>query len=182
MSPLDKAILIGRLNERIKLISDPSIYGFVRKMLDLAPSSYYNRAASTRHHLPDERRQHGNLLHTIRVVDLAVVIADTCDMEKIKLDILIASAILHDMCRHGVDGNSEHSRKDHPQLVRKVAEEHNLSCVSYESIMRTIESHMGRWGDPPFTPDLMTGEILHIADAINARWLECNPKGEQHDP
>ena len=169
---LDKRALIVELNNRIRLISNVSIFNFVRKMLDVVPPAFYERPASTDHHALDERGECGGLLHTIRVIDLVLVMANSCNMNQIRKDILVAGASLHDSCRHGLDGKSEHSVEDHPLLVRKLAEEHNLYCDCYDSIMGVIESHIGRWGKPPFTPYVDLETILHLADCINAHWLE----------
>ena len=167
-----KDILIRELEARVKLIANPSIHNFVDKMLNLAPNAFYERPASTRHHALDEREKHGNLLHTVRVVDMALIMADVCRITEVNRDILVASAILHDMFRHGVDGKLEHSCLNHPLLVREVAEANNLTCRYYDTIMAAVESHMGRWGSLPFTPRLSIEGILHLADSIDARWLE----------
>ncbi len=170
-------VLISELNARSRLIINPSIFGFVRKMLDLAPAAFYQRPASTRHHALDERKEGGNLLHTIRVVDMVLIIADVCVVRKREVDVLIASAVLHDMFRHGIDGKEEHSCDDHPSLVREVAEAHSLTCDDYETILAGVENHMGRWRQGPnlprlTTPRLTLSNILHLADSIDARWLE----------
>ncbi len=167
-----RPVLIAALNARSRLIIDPSIFGFVRKMLDLAPAAFYRRPASTRHHAFDEREEGGNLLHTIRVVDMVLIMADVCRIDNVSKDILVASAVLHDMFRHGIDGEQEHACDNHPALVRRVAEANNLTCRYYDNIMVVVEHHMGRWGSPPFTPRLSIEGILHIADSIDARWLE----------
>lgn len=164
--------LIKELETRVKLIVNPSIRTFVDDMLELAPNAFYDRPASTRHHALDERDKHGNLLHTIRVVDLVLIMVDVCRVDKVSKDILVASAILHDMFRHGIDGEQEHSCASHPALVRNVAEANNLTCRHYDTIMVVVECHMGRWGSRPFTPNLTVKDILHLADSIDARWLE----------
>ncbi len=166
------ADLMGELNARSRLIVDPSICVFVRKMLESAPAAFYERPASTHHHALDEREEGGNLLHTVRVIDLVLIMADVCRINKASKDILVASAILHDMFRHGIDGEQEYSCASHPALVRNVAEANNLMCRHYDAIMEAVEHHMGRWGSLPFTPHLTIKDILHLADSIDARWLE----------
>lgn len=172
MTLLDKSELVRELQARVKLIGSSSVVGFVLKMLDHAPNTFWELPASGRHHPLDERGEHGNLLHTLRVVDMSLAIVDACSGSQVVKDILVAGAILHDLCRHGLFGESERSRKDHPLLVRKLAENNNLTCDYYSEIMRIVENHMGRWGEPPFNPNLGLDEILHLADHVCAHLQE----------
>lgn len=160
------------LYRQVHLIFNPSIRNFVLDMLSYAPAGFYERPASTRHHLPDERGESGNLLHTIRVVNMVLVLVDVSTIKGVEKDVLMASAILHDLCRYGLEDEFEHSCRNHPSLVRRVAEDHSLTCDCYDLIMRIIENHMGRWGDPQFIPHISMDGMLHIADCICARGLE----------
>ncbi len=160
------------LYRQVHLIFDPSIRDFVLNMLSYALPGFYERPASTRHHPLDERGEGGNLLHTIRVVKVMLVLVDVSTIKGVERDVLVASAILHDLCRYGLEDEFEHSCKNHPSLVRKVAEEHSLSCDCYDVVMRIIENHMGQWGDPQFIPHISMDGMLHIADAVCARALE----------
>ena len=160
------------LYRQVQLIFDPSIQNFVLDMLSCAPPGFFERPASTRHHPLDERGESGGLLHTIRVVKVVIIITDISTTVGIEKDVLLASAILHDLCRHDLDGESEHSCKDHPQLVRRLAEKHGFSCDRYFLIMRIIGNHMGRWGSPKFIPHMSSDAVLHFADSICARALE----------
>jgi len=160
------------LYRQVHLIFNPSIRDFVLSMLSYAPAGFYERPASTRHHLLDERGESGNLLHTIRVVKIVLILVDVSTIRDTEKDVLVASAILHDLCRYGLDGESEHSCSNHPSLVRIVAEEHSLTCDCYDLIMRIIENHMGRWGSPQFIPHISLDGVLHFADCICARALE----------
>ncbi len=165
-----KAELVVELYSQIGLISDSSIRAFVQDMISLERSSFFTQPASWDHHLLDERGESGNLLHTIRVVKIVLVLAEACSMTKDCRDILLASAILHDLGRYDLKGR--YSGKNHPALVRKMAEEHDLTCRFYEVTMDMIEKHMGKWGDPPFTPKVGMDAILHLADCVEANLPE----------
>lgn len=165
-----KAELVVELYSQVELISNPSIREFVQDMVSLGRSSFFTQPASRDHHLLDERGESGNLLHTIRVVKIVLVLVEACSMTKDSKDILVASAILHDLCRYSLKG--EYSGEDHPALVRKMAVEHGLSCEYYELIMRIMENHMGKWGDPVFTPSIGMDEVLHLADCVEAHLPE----------
>lgn len=160
------------LYHQVHLIFSPSIRDFVLNMLSYAPPGFFERPASTCHHLLDERGEGGNILHTVRVVKIVLVLVDISTIGGPEKDVLVASAILHDLCRHGLDGESEHSCPNHPLLVRRVAEEHSLTCDRYDLVMRIIENHMGRWGSPQFIPHVSLDGVLHFADCIEDRLLE----------
>jgi len=160
------------LYHQVHLIANPSIHDFVLSMLSYAPAGFFERPASANHHPLDERGENGNLLHTIRVVKMVLVLIDISIIKGISHDVLIASAILHDLCRYGLNDESELSCKDHPLLVKRLAEEHSLTCDNFYLIMRIIENHMGRWGYPSFIPHIILDGVLHIADCICARALE----------
>ncbi len=165
-----KAELVVELYSQIELISSTSIRVFVQDMVSLERSSFFTQPASRNHHLLDERGESGNLLHTIRVVKIVLMLAEACGMTRDPKDILIASAVLHDLCRYDQEG--KHIGKGHPLLVRKLAEEYGLVCSFYELIMDMIEKHMGKWGDPPFTPNIGMDAILHLADCVEAHLPE----------
>ena len=162
--------LVVELYSQIELISNSSIRNFVQDMVSLQRSSFFTQPASQDHHLLDERGESGNLLHTIRVIRIVLVLVDACSMTKDSKDILVTGAILHDLGRYDLKG--KYTGKDHPTIVRKIAEEHNLSCEYYELIMNVIESHMGKWGNPPFNPDIGLAEALHLADCVEAHLPE----------
>lgn len=167
-----KAELVVELYTQVGLISNTSVREFVQDMLNFARPSFCERPAARHHHFLDERGESGNLLHTIRVVKIVSAIATACAVTKDIKDIQLASAILHDVCRYGLDGKSEYTHVKHQSLVRALAERHNLSCDYYELIMRIIENHMGRWGDPPFTPKIGLDEVLHLADCVESHLPE----------
>lgn len=154
------------LYRQVHLIFNSSIRDFVLTMLSYAPEGFFKRRASTEHHLPDERGENGNLLHTIRVVNMVLIIVDISTIKGDDKDVLIASAILHDLCRYGIDDEFDYSHESHPHLVRKLAEDRSLTCDHFFLIMRIIGNHMGRWGSPSFIPHISMDGVLHFADCI----------------
>lgn len=177
----DFGALFAQLFSLTQAIKDDSIRAFTLAMIERAPSAVWERPASTRHHLLDEREKFGNLLHSVRVASLCRVIADAVevfadsDNSNIGADVLLSAAILHDMCRHGLFGLSESSRPDHPRLVRILADQCDLSCGHMDEIMEAVESHMGRWSTNPVVFEISASLALHLADCIVARWAEVIP-------
>ena len=150
-------------------ISTPSIRDFTIEMMKVAPPSYRTARASRHRHPPDEREPGGNVLHTTRVVRLVLMMADACRMNRTTRDVLMSAAILHDICRYGLEDESEFSVKGHPGLVRELAKKNSISCRCSERIFSIVEKHMGRWGPYPYTANMVEDDILHIADMISAR-------------
>ncbi|GAH76565.1 unnamed protein product, partial [marine sediment metagenome] len=103
---------------------------------------------------------------------MVLIFIDISTIKGIEKDALIASAILRDLCQYGLNDEFEHSCKDHPSLVKRLAEEHSLTCDNFYLIMRIIENHMGRWGYPQFIPHISLDGVLHFADNIEAKLPE----------
>lgn len=169
---LDFDELTDKLYSIVSTIRDTDIRAFTLRMLHAAPKSFWTGSASRHHHMEDERGKFGNLLHTIRVAKLARMLCDVGSFSTMQTDIVTSAAVLHDVCRHGVDGTAERSVKEHPKLVRKLAKEHRLSCTGSNAIFRIVEVHMGKWGIDPYVPALSMSSVVHIADVVIARFAE----------
>ncbi len=162
----------GELIARLEAIEDKEIKGFTKELLKAAPEVYWTARASKNHHLSDERLVGGNLLHTLRVVRLLDLIAESCRIMGLEKDTLIAAGILHDLCRYGLEGNSGYTVPEHPLLVRALAIRLNLdfrNTLKGDTLLSIIERHMGIWGNPPFKPEVNLDSLLHLADCISAR-------------
>lgn len=149
-------------------ISTPSIRDFTIAMMKIAPPSFRTARASKQHHPPDERENGGNALHSLRVSKLVKILCDVCDYSRLKADIALSAAEIHDLGRYGPDDKDEVTTKDHPLTPRRLAERHSITCEYADQIFEAVENHMGRWGPVPYTPQLEVSDVLHIADAISA--------------
>ena len=158
----------------VDYIYDNEMREFTLRMLVVAPEAFWLRPSSIRHHPLDERGLHGNIIHTIRMVRTTNVICDVMGSfyPQITKDMMRSAAVLHDLCRHGLDGSAEKSVPDHPELPRKLAFKHNITCIQAVTIFDMVEKHMGRWGERNYTPIIEPWVALHIADAVCARALE----------
>ena len=162
------------LFRHIAFIEDPDINAFTFKMLQVAPESFWLRPSSKNHHPLDERKPYGNLRHTIRVVHTVGVLCDVMGQFyfQITKDMMMSAAVLHDIGRHGMDGDADKSVLDHPKIPRRLAELHGISCTKSSMIFLMIEKHMGRWGEHGYTPTIEPWVALHVADAICAHMQE----------
>lgn len=162
-------------------IATPSIRDFTIEMMKVAPPSFRAARASRAHHPPDEREASGNALHTLRVVKLVRLLADACNFDRVTTDISISAAIIHDMCRYGLNDEDEASSKGHPLIPRKLAERHSITCDHADVIFDVAEYHMGRWGPYPYVPQVTPDSVLHLADTISAHanevWEQLGASG-----
>lgn len=162
-------------------IATPGIRDFTIEMMKAAPPSFRTARASKVHHPPDEREAGGNALHTLRVVKLVKLMADACDFDRITTDISISAAIIHDLCRYGLNDEDEDTSKEHPLVPRRLAEKHSITCDHADAIFEVAEHHMGKWGPRPYVPRVTPDSVLHFADAISAHANEVwEPLGESN--
>ncbi len=165
-SEIDYRLLIQGLVDTIK--SD-AIRQFTNDVLAKVPLKSWTGKASRSHHLPDERGDNGNALHTIRVARAAMALCDICDMGETRRDMLLSAAILHDSFRYGKEAESDYTLTEHPMLIREVVEDNDIVSPYAEDILGLIECHMGKWGPEPFIPIVHPSALIHIADAMIAR-------------
>jgi len=163
--------LFGELNALVGKIITKEFRDLTEETLKVAPVAFWTRECSLKYHPVDERGTYGNLIHTIRVARLVLVIVASCGYGRWTIDKVLSEGLLHDVCRHGLDGTSQWSHKNHPRLVRQLMDNNRIGLDSpvREGLLEDIEKHMGRWNNPSYAPQLRSSEILHLADAIDAK-------------
>ena len=158
----------------VKSISSDSIKLWTEAMLGVAPAAFWDKAASStgKYHKVDENGAGGQVVHTLRV---CAVVTHLVNMEKLSVidrDVLLSAAILHDICKYGVDGKTEHTLLEHPLLVEKLRQNSMAllpSCEWDTQIIDTISQHSGRWSSEPILYPTKLGKLLHIADFMASR-------------
>ena len=161
---------IQPLLDEVKKIQDEQLRECTQEVIEAAPINSFKLPSSRDHHLKDECGQWGNLIHTLRVVSICDTLADVLMPEQYQKDELKSAAILHDICKHGVNAEAVFIYREHPQLVRQLVSKARI--VANEDVLSAIEQHMGRWGVAKC--DWSDGKItlaflLHAADCIEAR-------------
>lgn len=154
-------------------IVDQDIRMFTRLMLLHAPKRAFEMPASMsgKHHPPDERIAMGGLRHVKRCYQMCKHMAEMEDLSTRDEDLLLSAALLHDICRLGVDGKSEHTVTEHPILVKDlvlqvVSEDSPYMAIAGE-VCDIIAGHMGRWFQTECNEWLAS--LLHIADYVASR-------------
>lgn len=168
----------AELDKRINLIQSMKLGAFTHRVVYGIPESIWKMPSSFRHHLPDERGEWGNAIHSLRVTDLCLVIADSLLIVNLQRDYLISAALLHDIGKRGLHGDTKMIQTaQHTILVRQMVETLGYNPEDWEEVLRPIEDHMGKWSRgqlPEFLKTKITDNsmVLHLADCIVARWTE----------
>jgi len=169
------------LINRASKIQDDEIRAMVVQAIYTVPIKTWHAPASKNHHLPDERHEWGSRLHTCRVFDAAVFIAEIEGVDGTGLDILKASSLMHDIKKFGKNAEYNYTRDEHPFLVRELVDLINPELKFKEDILLCVESHMGQWTKKDDQPvpvvfnDGLNGpmaRIVHTADCLVARFAE----------
>ncbi len=158
----------------VKSISNDPIKAWTIGMLKIAPVAFWEKASSStgKYHRDDENGVGGQVMHTLRVCAMVDHLVRMENLPVIERDMLLSAAILHDICKYGEDGKSEHTLLEHPQLAVFfwAAKKDGLpACEQDSQIMNIVSQHSGRWTSIPIPSPTKLGKLLHIADFVSSR-------------
>ena len=157
-------------------IKDQSLRTWALDVLEALPEKAWQREASLKYHHPDEREPGGNKLHEIRVAVLADIICQLYNLKPLDRDMVYTAALLHDACRHDLDASDNWTVKNHASLVRTFIEQKCKESIWTNPICSLIETHMSRWGVPPYQPEIALRDIVVLAD-----FIATQPNVEVHE-
>lgn len=144
-------------------IADDNILTVVLSIMENVPEHFYLMPSSKFHHPLDERGRGGLALHTRRVVWAVESICESRRINGVRKDLLISSAILHDIAKFGL-GETPLVKIDklHPKVAADFIRPHS------EEIAELVLTHMGYWGNEYGIPEPITedGWFLHYADCV----------------
>jgi hypothetical protein len=183
--------ILEPLMEELDIIKDPSVSSFVRSML-LKADTFWKIPGSfaSVYHPPDEDNEYGNILHTKRVVRIALIMCENYIFSNLEVDLVIAACILHDITK-GIQMEDDLISYDefHPYTVDqfyKRAKRHDLLLSETQSsvmlledelaerILRIIRCHEGvRSSIPETRPSSAEEVILANANSLAGRlhWI-----------
>lgn len=172
------------LKHQIDLIKNKKLKSAVTKcisdredMLKMLPASLTGK-----HHPPDERGPGGVVRHLKRVVWFVNNVADTLELDSWERDVLIASALLHDIScadesKVEEDGTISRCYKKpaHPKVSASIAisylleEGYKPTADTVIAVHDLISSHSGKYEPECKRPRNHLEMILSIADYICTR-------------
>jgi hypothetical protein len=125
-------------------------------------------------HPEDENKAYGLLLHSLRVVNVAIqLLRSDYSVQQLDYDILIASGILHDVPFKFKENGYTDLNHAHSNAVW-FSENTTLTGDSKSKILSCILHHMGRWdtstsSDKEKYPLTNLAWVLHLADNLASR-------------
>ena len=174
-------LFVNEIND----IEDENLKKFVIKLLLGAPEYFYTMpASSTKKYHPLFTRSEGGLIkHTRLTVFFALIQAEALNFSKRECDLLIISAIAHDILKQG-DGKTKRTVFEHPKLASEyVMDMQSLypTLISKEDaklIADAVICHMGKYthdkeyiknNDPLPLPSSSFQHALQIGDLLASR-------------
>ena len=165
-------------DKEISLINDSNIKKLTKEVLKNADDWFFIEPASSsgKYH-PDFAREVGGLVkHTKAVVYFLKEMyrSELYDIDTHHFDLLILSAIAHDIKKYGEGNNTGHTVKNHPELASNYIKFINdgkkggyINENDLKYVQQCVLTHMGVFGDiKPSTDD---EKLLHLADLIASR-------------
>ena len=163
-------------------IKDENLRKFTEALLINADDYFFTTPASTtgKYHPKLSLGDGGLVRHTRLVEFFATSICEAMGYSEHDRDLLIVSAIAHDIKKLG-NGSSKYTVKDHPiqaaKYITKIYTSPDYTFVKDLSkddlaiIEKCVASHMGRWGavDGNPAPNTEFEKMLHLADYLAAR-------------
>ena len=154
-------------------------------MLLGAPEYFYTMSASTtkKYHPPFTRSEGGLIKHTRLTVFFALNQAEALNFSKRECDLLIISAIVHDILKQG-NGKTKFTVFEHPKLASEYVMDMQskyptlISKKDAKIIADAVICHMGKYAhekeyiknnDPFPLPSSPFQQALHIGDLLASR-------------
>jgi hypothetical protein len=167
--------------DELDLISKPIVREFTEACITASPDYVFEDCPSSstgKYHPIDELGPDGTILHTKRVFALAYELSRGLDCEHNR-DEICAAALLHDMAKRGLK-SSEHTVKDHPQIMAKLVAsiyrekfQGKLSRESALIIYYGIFYHYGPWTSrsdkkplSEYTPEEL---CVYVSDYVSSK-------------
>lgn len=183
---MEKEDKIKVFQEQINSINNITIQNLVMEALNNVNDEFFKApASSTGKYHPEYSLGEGGLVrHTIS----AVWFANTLwELEQNKInnenwlyerDLIIASLILHDTCKSGINFENKYTVHDHPLLVKDLLSEQELNedeIKKWNEINDIISSHMGEWNTNDRSsiilpkPTTKLQKFMHMCDFLASR-------------
>ena len=174
---MDRKERLKAFDKELSLIKDSNVKKLTKESLKEADDYFFIEPASSsgKYHPEFALGAGGLVLHTKAVVYFLkeILRSEIYDIDEFHQDLLILSAIVHDIKKFGDKKNSGHTVKNHPELACDFIEMVNkknkdlLAKKDLKYVQECVKKHMGVFGsDIPKTDD---EKILHLADLIASR-------------
>ena len=160
-----------KFSEELKLFHTKSFCDITKQIIKEIPENFWTKpASSTGKYHPWYCNKPGGLYkHSRAVTKIAVSLLEAkADMVYVDVhDGIIAGAMLHDICKYGVNGEEEFTQANHPELAAQYIRDIAGPGAYSDIVCPIVISHMGKWGT--YKPMTWIQQLVHMADYIASR-------------
>lgn len=162
--------------EELALINNDEIRATTARLLEGAPEYFWSVAASSsgKYHPAYALGEGGLVRHVKAAVKFAnhlFVISDFTEKEQ---DYIISALLLHDILKHGRDGDVGRTVFEHPILAAEYIRE-NTSGEYAEVVSSLVSTHMGQWTTSKYSSEVLQApqtklqKFVHECDYLASR-------------
>lgn len=168
--------------KELNYIKNPIVREIVEEGVALIPDYFYHvPASSSGTYHPSYTVGDGGLYrHVQAAVSIAKMLFRIYEFTDLEEDMIVASLILHDGWKQGVDGSGGKTLHSHPViasdiLIKRVVQSSEIKTEFIHIICSNIASHMGQWTtsewDSTILPEPKTDmqKFVHLCDYIASR-------------
>lgn len=173
---------IDTFKEELECIENDTVKTVVKKALPMVYSDFFTAPASSsgKYHPKYSLLTGGLVRHTKACVYFAIEIGtlEQTPIDNYELDLCIASLILHDTCKSGIQWEHQGTISEHPLLPVNLLTEEDLNgdeVIVWHQINQLIKTHMGEWctnkSGEVVTPKPKTEaqKLVHLCDYLASR-------------
>lgn len=166
--------------KQLEDVRSETVRNLVIKSLDAISEKFFHAgASSTGKYHPDYTAGDGGLIrHTMSVEYFAKSFVKHLNISAYEKDCIISAAILHDLCKSGLNWENDYTAHDHPLLVFKLLDVSSMNKVeerAWRDVNNIIATHMGQWVTSTHSDIVLpritnkAQMILHWADYLGSR-------------
>ena len=164
--------------EELSTIKDDEIRATTARLLDGAPEYFWHVAASSsgKYHPSYALGEGGLVRHVKAAVKFAnhlFVISNFTDKEQ---DYIISALLLHDILKHGKDGDEGHTVFEHPILAADYIRE-NATGEYANVVSSLVSTHMGQWTTSKYSSVVLQAPVTELQKFVH----ECDYLASRKD-
>lgn len=164
--------------EELATIKDDEIRATTARLLDGAPEYFWHVAASSsgKYHPAYALGEGGLVRHVKAAVKFAnhlFVISNFTDKEQ---DYIISALLLHDILKHGKDGDEGHTVFEHPILAADYIRE-NATGEYADVVSSLVSTHMGQWTTSKYSSVVLQAPVTELQKFVH----ECDYLASRKD-
>lgn len=176
-----KNMIEKKFARELNYIHNEDIQNYAIEMLRLAPGYFFSAPSSSggKYHPAYENAKGGLVIHTKAVVYYLTQFfnLDMVHFSEREKDLLIVSALLHDVKKNGNNTHCEFTQFDHPIIAANFITQYSdcgiISADEIKFVADAVISHMGQWNkrgnkELPL-PESSAQKLLHICDYLASR-------------